>query len=235
MSFDGISEELAQNVASLGFDLRNLNRPIRWFSIHVSIDTGEIEETGEYDSKDYSYGSIFYRFDRAKPLVLDTIESSLGMANEGILRAELEVFRWLKKKVLLRSLPEKRRSTLTRHGLEEYVSDVLFFLTTGWMGRFQRRLRIVNIAAQSHGTNEYPFLITKWVFRCCHYTSIGLQHDVSNERISSGITRLHTMMGGEGYYRQHILVSAPRHRKNKYFSPFWQCQLSRVRMPLFCI
>ncbi len=192
MSFEESSEELAKNVASLGFDLDDLAARKKMYLDHVRIERSEIEETGEYDLE-----GLFIRLNHAidsigaNRVVLDTIESLFGgLANEGILRAELRrLFRWLKEKGVTAIITgERGENTLTRHGLEEYVSDCVILL--------------------DNGTNEYPFLIDEMGISVLPITSIGLQHDVSTERISSGIPRLDIMLGGEGYYRgSSILVS----------------------------
>lgn len=71
-----------------------------------------------------------------------------------------------------------------------------------------RRLRIVKYRGTVHGTNEYPFLLTKDGISVLPITSIELTHTVSNTRISTGIARLDTMLGGKGYYKgSSILVS----------------------------
>lgn len=213
MSFEESSEELAQNVASLGFDLKELESTHKLILDHVSIERSEIEETGEYDLE-----GLFIRLNHsidsigAKRVVLDTIESLFGgLANENILRAELRrLFRWLKEKGVTAIITgERGEGTLTRHGLEEYVSDCVILLDNRVEGQITtRRLRIVKYRGSAHGTNEYPFLIDENGVSVLPITSIGLQHDISNERISSGIPRLDTMMGGKGYYRgTSILVS----------------------------
>ncbi len=213
MSFEESSEELAQNVASLGFDLNDLAARKKMFLDHVRIERSEIEETGEYDLE-----GLFIRLNHAidsigaKRVVLDTIESLYGgLANEGILRAELRrLFRWLKEKGVTAIVTgERGEKMLTRHGLEEYVSDCVILLDNRVEGQIStRRLRIVKYRGSSHGTNEYPFLIDEMGISVLPITSIGLQHDVSTERISSGIPRLDTMLEGEGYYRgSSILIS----------------------------
>jgi circadian clock protein KaiC len=59
-----------------------------------------------------------------------------------------------------------------------------------------------------HGTNEYPFLIDEHGISVLPVTSLGLGHEVSKERIPTGIARLDAMLGGRGYYRgSSILVS----------------------------
>jgi circadian clock protein KaiC len=71
-----------------------------------------------------------------------------------------------------------------------------------------RRLRIVKYRGSVHGTNEYPFLIDNEGISVLPITSITLNHDVSSRRISSGVARLDTMLGGKGYYRgTSVLVS----------------------------
>ncbi|NJD76200.1 MAG: circadian clock protein KaiC [Candidatus Methanoperedens sp.] len=213
VSFEESSEELVQNVASLGFDLNDLAAQKKMYLDHIRVERSEIEETGEYDLE-----GLFIRLNHAidsigaKRVVLDTIESLYsGLANEGILRAELRrLFRWLKEKGVTAIITgEKGEKMLTRHGLEEYVSDCVILLDNRVEGQITtRRLRIVKYRGSAHGTNEYPFLIDEYGISVLPITSIGLKHDVSNERISSGIPRLDTMLGGEGYYRgSSILIS----------------------------
>ena len=213
VSFEESSEELARNVASLGFDLNELTARKKMFLDHVRIERSEIEETGEYDLE-----GLFIRLNHAidsigaNRVVLDTIESLYsGLANEGILRAELRrLFRWLKEKGVTAIITgERGENTLTRHGLEEYVSDCVILLDNRVEGQIStRRLRIVKYRGSSHGTNEYPFLIDEHGISVMPITSLGLKHDVSSERISSGIPRLDTMLGGDGYYRgSSILIS----------------------------
>ncbi len=213
MSFEESSEELAQNVASLGFDLDDLAARKKMYLDQVRVERSEIEETGEYDLE-----GLFIRLNHAidsvgaKRVVLDTIESLFsGLANEGILRAELRrLFRWLKEKGVTAIITgERGESSLTRHGLEEYVSDCVILLDNRVEGQIStRRLRIIKYRGSAHGTNEYPFLIDEKGISVLPITSIGLQHGVSNERISSGIPRLDAMLGEEGYYRgSSILIS----------------------------
>ena len=71
-----------------------------------------------------------------------------------------------------------------------------------------RRLRVVKYRGSVHGTDEYPFLIDDDGISVLPITSMSLRHTASRERISSGIPRLDTMLGGQGYYRgSSVLVS----------------------------
>jgi circadian clock protein KaiC len=213
MAFEETASELTQNVRSLGFDLDELAKEKNLVIDFVRIERSEIDETGDYDLE-----GLFIRLGAAiesigaKRVVLDTIENLFaGLQNQGILRAELRrLFRWLKDKGVTAVITAERgEGALTRHGLEEYVSDCVILLDHRVTDQVStRRLRIVKYRGTAHGTNEYPFLIDEDGFSVLPVTSLGLQHQVSEERISSGVPRLDTMLGGQGFYRgTTILVS----------------------------
>ena len=213
MSFEETEDDLAKNMASLGFDLSGLAASKRVLVDHVRVERSEIEETGEYDLE-----GLFIRLGHAidsigaKRVALDTVETLFaGLSNHFILRSELKrLFRWLKEKGMTAIITgEKGENALTRYGLEEYVSDCVIFLDHRVSDQIStRRLRIVKYRGSSHGTNEFPFLIDERGVTVLPVTSVGLKHQVTSERISSGIPRLDTMLGGKGYFRgSSILVS----------------------------
>src|SRR5579885_2898573 len=213
MAFEETGAELTQNVRSLGFDLDQLERKKKLVLDFVRIERSEIDETGDYDLE-----GLFIRLGAAidavgaKRVVLDTIENLFsGLQNQGILRAELRrLFRWLKDKGVTAIITgERGDGSLTRWGLEEYVSDCVILLDHRVVDQVStRRLRIVKYRGTAHGTNEYPFLIGESGFSVLPITALGLRHEVSEERISTGIPRLDSMLGGKGFYRgSTILVS----------------------------
>jgi circadian clock protein KaiC len=213
VSFEERSEDLERNVASLGFDLAALAAKKRIVIDHVRVERSEIEETGDYDLEGL-FIRLGYAIDSigARRVVLDTIESLFsGLSSEGILRAELRrLFHWLKDKGVTAVITgERGEGALTRHGLEEYVSDCVILLDNRVSGEVAtRRLRIVKYRGSSHAMNECPFLIEGRGFSVVPITSARLDHRVSEERVSSGIERLDAMLGGTGYYRgSSVLVS----------------------------
>jgi circadian clock protein KaiC len=213
MAFEENAEELAQNVASLGFDLKKLGRQKKLLVDHVRVERGEIEETGDYDLE-----GLFIRLGHAidsigaKRVVLDTIEVLFSaLSNQGILRTELQrLFRWLKDKGVTAIITAERGGgTLTRFGLEEYVADCVIVLDHRVTEQIStRRLRIVKYRGTLHGTNEYPFMIGRHGISVLPITSLGLEHQVSVERVSTGIKELDEMLGGRGFYRgSSILIT----------------------------
>jgi circadian clock protein KaiC len=213
ISFEETTEELATNLASLGFDLPRLVEDKKLAVDYVRVERSEIEETGEYDLEGL-FVRLAYAIDEvgARRVVLDTIESLFaGLSNETILRAELRrLFRWLKGKGVTAIITAERgQAELTRQGLEEYVSDAVLVLDHRVYDQIStRRLRVVKYRGSSHGTNEYPFLIDRHGISVLPVTSMGLRHEAGVDRLSTGIATLDGMFAGKGYYRgSSILVS----------------------------
>ncbi len=213
VAFEETAEELAKNVASLGFDVEALVRRKKLAVDYVRIERSEIEETGEYDLE-----GLFVRLAAAiaevgaKRLVLDTVEALFaGLPNEAILRAELRrLLRWLKdKRITVVITGEQGKNSLTRYGIEEYVSDCVIYLDHRITNQVAtRRLRIIKYRGSRHGTNEYPTLIDETGLSVLPISSLELNYPVTSERVSSGIPRLDAMIGGKGYYRgSSILVT----------------------------
>jgi circadian clock protein KaiC len=213
VAFEETAEELAQNVASLGFDLKQLERQKKIVVDYVRIERSEIQETGEFDLE-----GLFIRLKHAidsigaKRVVLDTLEALFsGLPNELILRAELRrLFRWLKDQGVTAIITAERgQGALTRYGMEEYVADCVVLLDNRVVDQITtRRLRVVKYRGSLHGCDEYPFLIGNSGISVLPVTSLGLTHEASRQRISSGVPRLDAMLGGKGFYRgSSILVS----------------------------
>lgn len=213
MAFEEGVDDLRENFRSMGFDLEALSARRQVVFDHVLLDRGEIRETGEYNLE-----GLFARIDQAtrwvgaKRIVLDGIEALFsGLSNAALLRAELSrLFHWLKDRNLTAVVTGERGSgTLTRHGLEEYVSDCVVLLDHRVNEQVStRRLRIVKYRGSTHGQNEYPFLLTPKGVSIITVTGLALEYKALAERISSGITGLDAMLGGKGYFRgSTILVS----------------------------
>jgi circadian clock protein KaiC len=206
MSFEETADDITKNVASLGFDVEKLVAQKKLYVDHVRVERAEIDENGEYDLE-----GIFVRLGHAvatigaKRVVLDTIETLFsGFSNQAILRSELRrLFGWLKERNLTTVITgERGDGSLTRQGLEEYVSDCVILLDHRVTGQVStRRLRVVKYRGSTHGTNEYPFLIDENGISVLPVTASGMDYTVSNARLPSGVGGLDEMLGGKGYFR----------------------------------
>ncbi len=214
MMFEESADELTANVRSLGFDLKTLVAQKKIVLDYVHIERSEIEETGEYDLE-----GLFIRLGHAidsigaKRVVLDTIEALFaGLPNHGVLRSELRrLFRWLKDRGMTAVITGEKGdgNAITRYGLEEYVADCVIILDQRIQDQIStRRLRVLKYRGTAHGTNEYPFLIGAHGFSVLPITSLQLDHQVSVQRMPTGIARLDDMLGGKGIFRgSSVLVS----------------------------
>nr|WP_207910705.1 circadian clock protein KaiC [Chthoniobacter flavus] len=206
MTFEETEDDIRKNVASLGFDVEKLIAQKKLYIDFVRVDRAEIDENGEYDLE-----GIFVRLAHAihtvgaKRVMLDTIETLFsGFSNQAILRSELRrLFGWLKDRNLTTVITgERGDGSLTRQGLEEYVSDCVILLDHRVTGQIStRRMRVVKYRGSTHGTNEYPFLIDEQGISVLPITASGMDYPVSNARISSGIAELDDMLDGKGYFR----------------------------------
>ena len=213
VSFEETEEELTSNVESLGFNLATLVKQKKLAIDHVQVERNLIEETGDYDLE-----ALFVRIGHAvdaigaKRVLLDSVEALFaGLEDESVLRSELRrLFRWLKDRNLTTIVTgERGQGTLTRHGLEEYISDCVILLDHQVTETIlTRRLRVVKYRGSTHGMNEYPFLIESDGISVLPVTSMDLKYKSSDERVSTGVPALDEMFGGKGYFRGNsILVS----------------------------
>ena len=240
MAFEETEAELKANVASLGFDLAGLIRRKKIAIDYVHIERSEVQESGEYDLE-----GLFVRLNHAidsigaRRVVLDTLEALFAsLPNEAILRAELRrLFRWLKDKGVTAVITAERgRDQLTRHGLEEYVSDCVILLDHRVNEQIAtRNLRVVKYRGALHGTNEFPFLIGDEGISVLPITSLGLNHKISVERIATGIPRLDAMLGGRGFFRGSsiLLTGTPGTGKTIVAANFAQAACRRGERTLF--
>ncbi len=213
LAFEESTADLAANVASLGFDLPQYQHDGMLVLDHIEVAPIDMDEAGEWDLE-----ALFIRLGsaidqvNAKRVVLDTLENLFGaFSDAATVRSELRrLFGWLKERGVTAVVTgERGDGSLTRHGIEEYVSDCVIVLDHRVTEQTStRRLRVLKYRGSLHGTNEYPFFIGDTGLSVLPITSLGLQHAVSEQRISTGIARLDGMLGGEGVYRgSSVLVS----------------------------
>jgi circadian clock protein KaiC len=213
ISFEESIQELVQNVASLGWDLKTLQATNQFALDYIHIERSQFQETGTYDLEAI-FARVGYAIDRigAKRVVLDTIETLFGhLSDSALVRAELRrLFLWLKEKGVTAIITaESGEHTLTRHGTEEYVSDCVIALDQRILEDLStRRLHIIKYRGSQHSSNEYPFLIEDDGIVVLPLTTATLEYEATTEKISTGVPGLDTMLGGDGIYRRSsVLVS----------------------------
>ncbi len=212
LTFEESAAKVADNVRSLGFDLDGLQRDGLLSVLAFRVEPSEIVAAGEFDLE-----GLFLTLDDAikrvgaKRVVLDTIEVLFGaFGADSTVRAELgRLTRWLEDRGVTAIVTgERGEGSITRHGIEEYVSDCVIVLDHRVREEIStRRLRVVKYRGSAHGTNEYPFFISARGFVVLPITSITLDYGAPEERVSSGIARLDHMLGGGIFRGSAVLVS----------------------------
>jgi KaiC/GvpD/RAD55 family RecA-like ATPase len=245
VTFEESAEKVAANVRSLGFDLDALQRDGLLAVLAFRVDPAETVATGEFDFEPLfiAVGDAIMRL-AAKRVVLDTIEVLFGaFGDDSIVRGELSRLAWWleERGVTAIVTGERDDKGLSRHGIEEYVSDCVIVLDHRVREEVStRRLRVVKYRGSAHGTNEYPFMISARGFVVLPVTSISLDYDAPDERILTGITRLDHMLGGglfrgstvrDGGHRQDLTRRAPEVAGYRPFEPGPGVRALRPRDP----
>ena len=212
-TFEESAEKVTANVASLGFDLDGLQRDGLLAIIAFPVKAAEVSESGEFD-----FEPLFLLLDEAirrvgaRRVVLDTIESLFGAFKaQATVRDELgRRFRWLEDREVTAIVTGEPgdHDALTRHGIEEYVSDCVIALDHRSQNEVStRRLQVVKYRGSAHETNRYPFLISARGFTVLPITAVTLDYGAPEQRISTGVPRLDHMLAGGLFRGSAVLVS----------------------------
>src|SRR5664280_542628 len=210
LSFEGNRAKLASDVRGLGIDLDALEQ-----EGHLLVDAQSLArqavETGEFDLEALMV-RMTYAVQQigARRVAIDSPASLFAAfsSRPALVRSELlRLFSWIEDQGLTAVVTgERTEDTLIRHGMEEFLSDCVVLLDHRVVDEVAtRRLRILKYRGSTHGRNEYPFLIGPRGLEVLPITSIGLNQQVSSDRLSTGISGLDEMLGGQGVFRACLL------------------------------
>ncbi|WP_240236172.1 circadian clock protein KaiC [Nocardioides sp. CFH 31398] len=212
LSFEETADELVANAASIGVDLRAMADEGTLVVDSAAGDLDDLVQSGAFDLE-----GLLLRLAAAidavgaRRVVLDTVETLFStLPDETTVRREFaRLLRWLKERDLTVVVTAERgqQGRLTRHGIEEYVSDCVVVLDHRVEDEVAtRRMRVAKYRGSPHGTNEFPFLISGrgLVVMPLHHDELT---EVSEERVSLGIPELDTMVGGGVFRGSTIMIS----------------------------
>ena len=212
LTFEESRADVLADVSSLDFDLDGLERDGRLLVDALVLEPSSVD-TGEFDLEALMV-RLAWAVEKfgAKRVAIDNVEALFAaFTRPALIRSELRrLLRWLKDQGLTTVITgERGEGMLTRHGVEEYLSDCVVLLDDRVAQDVAtRRLRVVKYRGSNHGRNEYPFVIGAAGVEVLPITSLGLNKQVSAERVSTGVPGLDEMLGGDGVFRgSGILVS----------------------------
>jgi circadian clock protein KaiC len=215
LTFEESRADVVADVSSLNFDLDGLEADGRLLVDALNLEH-EAVKTGEFDLEALMV-RLAWAVEKfaAKRVAIDNVEALFAaFSTPTLVRSELRrLLRWLKDQglttVITAERGERGKGRLTRHGVEEYLSDCVVVLDDRVVQDVAtRRLRVLKYRGSNHGRNEYPFLIGANGLEVLPITSLNLNKNVSDERVSTGVPGLDEMLGGSGVFRgSGVLVS----------------------------
>lgn len=145
--------------------------------------------------------------------------------------------RWVREKGFTAVLTTKDESPEINWGTDflQYASDCVIELHSTIQDRvFSRSLRIVKFRGTAFVASEFLYIIWGSGFEVPFRGSTDLKHAVSDERLSTGVDRLDTLVGG-GYMRgTSVLISgAPGTAKTTLSASFLSAAAERGEKGLF--
>jgi circadian clock protein KaiC len=149
----------------------------------------------------------------AKVLVIDSLQNLLmGLGRPEPRRELLELLEWIREKgvttlvTMSSSLDEWHKSLL-----EEYAVDCVIHLSQNLEYNLMTRyLRVLKLRGSSHGSNNFPFSLTNTGVSLLPITATRLDRETQFARASTGIPRIDSMLGGEGYIKGASLMISGR-------------------------
>ncbi len=204
ISLEESEEDLRQNMASFGYDLRDLEQKGL-----LVIENIKIKHAALYQSGTFDLTPIFLRIEEAvssinaKRIAIDTFELIFNdIQDANLFRQELvRLTHWLKEKSLTAVFTSETPSdTEIKSGIEEFITDCVITLKHQVVGNvYTRRLHVLKYRGSNHGTNEYPFLINENGIVILPITTPEIDQ-VSTEILPTGVRGLDGLIEKKGFY-----------------------------------
>jgi circadian clock protein KaiC len=208
VAFEETSERILANAAGFGWNLDQLV-PSKIFFLDAQ-PTPDLVQSGDFDLNGMIAGlDAKAKQMGARRIVFDALDILLALLPDAAARRR-EVYRlheWLLTRGLTGLITSKAHGDETDAsaqpwGFMQFMVDCAVILNHSVVfGVSQRNLRVLKFRGSSFDENESPFLIGSSGVEVAVARTLGRKDtQTTNERVSSGVKRLDTMLGG-GYYR----------------------------------
>ncbi|NGZ07269.1 MAG: circadian clock protein KaiC [Magnetococcales bacterium] len=217
VSMEERTSDIMRNVRRMGWDLQALVKSGHLRLLDAGPEPIPIEESGAYD-----LSGLLVRIEHAveqtgaELLVLDSIGSLFDQfTNAAVVRREIfRIIDALRNMGITAMLTAERLDEygrISRHGVEEFVSDTVIILRNVLKEeKCRRTVQVLKMRGDTHYKGEYPFTINAPIgISILPLSARELKQSSSTARISFGNQVLDQMAGG-GLFRDSIfLVSGP--------------------------
>ncbi|HXG70953.1 MAG TPA: ATPase domain-containing protein [Gemmatimonadaceae bacterium] len=213
IAFEENSRQIVENAATFGWDLPGLEADKLFFldaKLPADIvQMGDFDLTGILTALSSKAGEM-----SCKRIVFDGIDVLLAMLNDPAAerREMYRLHEWLLASGITGIITGKADpsdgSTGDRYAFMQFMVDCVVSLHHRLVDRVSLRgLRVLKYRGSGFAENEFPLIISPKGMQVATFGQTEMQHEVSKERVSSGIAALDTMLGG-GYYRiSSVLVT----------------------------
>ncbi|MEO8004309.1 MAG: circadian clock protein KaiC [Betaproteobacteria bacterium] len=244
VAFEETSSRIISNAASFGWKLGELRQQKKLFFLDAKPTT-DLVQSGDFDL----HGMLAAleakaREIKAKRIVFDAVDVVLALLPDAAARRR-EIYRlheWLLARNLTGVISAKRGSDPIPSvdqqwfGFMQFMVDCAVILHHGVVtGVSQRNVRVQKYRGSAFDENESPMLIGAEGLEVATAPSLSRSHPkVSSRRISSGVRRLDTMLGG-GYYRgaSVLITGFPGTAKTTLSGAFAEASCQRGERTLF--
>lgn len=213
IAFEENSRQIVANGATFGWDLEALERE-RLFFLDARLSP-TVVQAGEFDLTGILAAvSAKAKEMHATRIVFDGIDVLLSLLDDpSAERREMyRIYEWLQQEnftgIITGKAAEADRPTTERYAFMQFMVDCVVLFQHRLEDRVSiRTVRILKYRGSGFEENEFPMVITQSGIQVSTFISQSLDAEASTERITSGVERLDTMLGG-GYYRgSSVLVS----------------------------
>jgi circadian clock protein KaiC len=243
VAFEETSQRIMANAESFDWKLDQLQKKkLLFIDAQPSYD---LVQTGDFDLCGMLAGLGLQAAQmKARRIVFDALDILLALLPDLSSRRR-EIYRlheWLVKRgltciVTLKARADEANSiTQQPYGFMQFMVDCSVILNHSLVaGVSQRNMRVQKYRGSSFDENESPFVIGDAGFDVAIIRTLGRDDaKVTNERVTSGIKRLDTMLGG-GYYRAAcvLITGFPGTAKTTLSGAFAQAACRRGERTLF--
>jgi circadian clock protein KaiC len=200
------SRQIVANAATFGWDIPALERE-RLFFLDARLSP-LVVHAGAFDLSGMLAGlTEKVRNMGARRIVFDGIDVLLSLLDDPVAERR-EMYRladWLREHdltgVITGKADDRENPEASRYSFMQFMVDAVVLFQHRLTDRVSlRTLRVLKYRGTGFGENEYPLVISGNGIDVATFGETQLHHQASGERISTGVERLDTMLGG-GYYR----------------------------------
>jgi circadian clock protein KaiC len=215
VTFEEQADDIRENMKTFNWDIDSWEAEGKWLFVDGSQKEEDVILIGDYDLLAFrvrlehaikkikaqrividSIGSVFFQFSDDKQIRQELAKVVIGLNRLNVTS-------------LITAERRKEYGKITRYGVEEFLTDNVIVLRNVLKEEKRRRtFEILKFRGSNHEKGEIPFSIhPEKAILIIPLSAMDLKHEVSDERVSSGVTKLDKMFNGGIYKGSIVLVS----------------------------